>query len=299
MKKTMISASITPLLENGALDTEGFKKLLDRNIRHGLDGIFIFGTMGEWYNFTEEFKEQTVKFASEYVQNRTELLVGITTTSLPLSLRLMDSYKKYNFGAFVYMLPPKPVATNPLKSVLSILDNSDRPVYFYYNPPLSHAPLSLTQFEELFKHPNLKGIKNSACNMWQRKELLLLREEKGYNVKFLEGQEWSVDEAALLDLDGSVCGIGALASNMLVNVLRSFEQGNIAAAKETQKKLIKLYHGIYGEDFATIWSGQKYALYKMGIISSPFTYAEEMSVLTEPVKARIEKCIETFREELD
>ena len=37
----MISASITPLLENGALDTEGFKKLLDRNIRHGLDGIFI------------------------------------------------------------------------------------------------------------------------------------------------------------------------------------------------------------------------------------------------------------------
>ena len=128
---------------------------------------------------------------------------------------------------------------------------------------------------------------------------VLLREEKGYNVRFLEGQEWSVDEAALLDLDGAVCGIGALASKMLVKVISSFNKGDIATAKETQKKLIKLYHGIYGEDFDTVWTGQKYALYKMGVISSPFSYAQEMSTLTDEVKHRIETCIETFKEDLD
>ena len=297
--KIVVSASITPLMEDGSLDKIGFQKLFDRNIRHGLDGIFIFGTIGEWYNFNEKFKEETVEFAADYVKNRTELMVGITSTSLPLSLQLMNSYKKYDFGAFVYLLPPKPAGLDPVKSILTILDNSDRPVYFYYNPPLTSGPLNLKQFAEILKHPNMKGIKNSSCNMWLRKELLLLREEEGFNVRFLEGQEWSVDEAALLDLDGAVCGIGALASKMLVKVVSSFNQGDIATAKETQKKLIKLYHGIYGENLDCVWVGQKYALYKMGIISSPFTYAQEMSVLTDQAKARIEKCIETFREDLD
>ena len=299
MNKIVISASITPLMEDGSLDKAGFKNLMDRNIRHGIDGIFIFGTMGEWYSFDEQFKEEAVAFAAEHVKNRTELLVGITSTSRNLSLKLMDSYKKYDFGAFVYMLPQKPSAQDPLKSVLEILDHSDRPVYFYYSPQLSSASLTLKQFEEILKHPNLKGIKNSACNMWLRKELLLLREENGYDVRFLEGQEWSVDEAALLDLDGAVCGIGALASKMLVKVISSFNNGDIATAKETQKKLIRLYHGIYGEDFDTVWTGQKYALYKMGVISSPFSHAQEMSTLTDKVKRRIETCIETFKEDLD
>ena len=97
MNKIVISASITPLMEDGSLDKTGFKNILDRNIKHGLDGVFIFGTMGEWYNFDREFKEEAVAFASEYVNNRTELMVGVTSTSLPISLKLMDSYKKYDF----------------------------------------------------------------------------------------------------------------------------------------------------------------------------------------------------------
>ena len=298
MNKIVISASITPLMEDGSLDKTGFKNILDRNIKHGLDGVFIFGTMGEWYNFDREFKEEAVAFASEYVNNRTELMVGVTSTSLPISLKLMDSYKKYDFGAFVYLLPPKPAGLDPMKSVLTILDNSDRPVYFYYSPGLS-TTLNLQQFAEILKHPNLKGIKNSSCNMWLRKELLLLREENGYNVRFLEGQEWSIDEAALIDLDGAVCGIGGLASKMLAKLISAFNQGDIATAKETQKRLIKLYHGIYGENLDCVWTGQKYALYKMGIISSPFTYAQEMSSLTDDAKRRIEACIEMFKEDLD
>ena len=44
----VISATVTPLFENGALDTAGLQNILERNIRHGLDGVFLFGSMGEW-----------------------------------------------------------------------------------------------------------------------------------------------------------------------------------------------------------------------------------------------------------
>ena len=45
MKKKVISATVTPLLEDGSLDKNGLKNILERNIRHKLDGVFLFGSM--------------------------------------------------------------------------------------------------------------------------------------------------------------------------------------------------------------------------------------------------------------
>ena len=76
MKKIAISATITPLLEDGSLDKAGLKNILERNIRHGLDGVFLLGSMGEWGSFDAEFKEDYVKTATEIVAGRMEVLAG-------------------------------------------------------------------------------------------------------------------------------------------------------------------------------------------------------------------------------
>ena len=58
MKKIAISASVTPLNNDGSLDRWGLANILERNIRHGLDGVFLFGSMGEWGSFSNAFKEE-------------------------------------------------------------------------------------------------------------------------------------------------------------------------------------------------------------------------------------------------
>ena len=45
MSKKVISATITPLKADGSLDKAGLKNVLERNIRHGLDGVFLFGSL--------------------------------------------------------------------------------------------------------------------------------------------------------------------------------------------------------------------------------------------------------------
>ena len=66
-----------------------------------------------------------------------------------------------------------------------------------------------------------------------------------------------------------------------------------------QNKLIHVFHGVYGIDIKNCWNGQKYALVKLGLIASPFTYAQEMSSLTSEAKSRIEMCLAQFKNELD
>ena len=179
MRKKVYSASITPLAEDRELDVEGLGRIFERNIRHGVDGIFILGSMGEWACFDSAFRDRLVAESVRAVAGRAELLVGITDVSTEAALENLRRAAEYAFDSFVFMLPKADVA-DPVRDVCRVLDAADRPVYYYHCPPNNGINLSLAQFEAILSHPNLKGIKNSASNMWLRRELLLLKAERGF-----------------------------------------------------------------------------------------------------------------------
>ena len=290
--KKVISATVTPLLENGALDKEGLRKIFERNFRHGLDGIFLLGSMGEWGSFSDAFKEELVAEAAGITAGKADLLVGINATSLPLSLENMKRYSQFKFDSYVFMHPGRTSALDPVKSLLKVLDAADRPVYFYYCPPNNNINFSLNDFATVMAHPNLKGIKNSSSNMWLRRELLLLKRDKGFKTLLLEGQEWAVDEALIAGMDGMVCGMGALCSKTMVDIARAVDREDYKEAVRLQNFFIEIFHGVYGIDLANVWNGQKYALMKLGLCESAYTIAQEMSSLTPAAMERIDKCIE-------
>lgn len=297
--KKVFSATVTPLMEDGSLDREGLRNIFERNIRHGLDGIFILGSMGEWGSFDDDFKENLVAECAAVIDGRIDLLVGISATSQGLTLKNMKRYAKYKFDSYVYMLPAKTSALKPLKSILTVLDQADRPVYYYHCPPNNGIDLSLEQFAEIMAHPNLKGIKNSSSNMWLRRELLLLREDRGFKTLLLEGQEWAVDEALMIGNDGMLCGMGALISKLMVGMARAVDAGDTAGAVRLQNTMIRVFHGVYGKNLENVWCGQKYALERLGLIRSAFTLIEDMDKLTPGRRQEIEQCLEQYKEELD
>ncbi|MGE4565434.1 MAG: dihydrodipicolinate synthase family protein, partial [Victivallaceae bacterium] len=163
MKKA-VSATITPLQPDGSLDRAGLAKVFERNIQHGIDGIFILGSIGEWGSFSDEFKLELVRESSAIVGGRTELMVGISATGIDLSLANLRKYAPYAFDSYVFMLPARTSLRDPVKSILSVLDAADRPVYYYHCPPNNGIALSLEQFARIMAHPNLKGIKNSSSD---------------------------------------------------------------------------------------------------------------------------------------
>ena len=297
-QKKVYTASVTPLAEDGGLDVEGLSRIFERNIRHGVDGIFILGSMGEWSFFDSAFRDRLVAESVRALAGRAELLVGITDVSTEAALANLRRASGHAFDSYVFMLPKAGVG-DPVREVHRILDAADRPVYYYHCPPNNGIELSLAQFEAILSHPNLKGIKNSASNMWLRRELILMKQEKGLKPVLLEGQEWAADEALLVGYDGMLCGMGALGSKFMVGIARAVDAGDVAEAVRLQNRFIKLFHGVYGTDLSTVWVGQKYALKCLGLCASERTLAQRMEALTETRKREIEACVEAFWEELE
>jgi len=298
MRKKVYSASVTPLTEDGGLDVEGLGRIFDRNIRHGIDGIFIFGTMGEWQCFDAVFRDRMVAESVRAVAGRAELLVGITDVSTDAALNNMRRVAALDFGSYVFMLP-KGGADDPVREIGKVLDASDRPVYYYHCPANNGIELSLDQFAAVMSHPRMKGIKNSAGNMWLRRELILMKRDSGLKPMLLEGHEWAADEALLAGYDGMLCGMGALGSKFMVGIARAVEAGDVTEAVRLQNRFIRLFHGVYGTDLSTVWVGQKYALKCLGLCASEMTLTQPMDALTETRKREIEACVAEFRHELD
>ncbi|MFA6928760.1 MAG: dihydrodipicolinate synthase family protein [Lentisphaeria bacterium] len=297
MKKTY-SASITPLTPQKTLDEKSLFRVIDRNVRHGLSGVFLLGSMGEWSQLDNETRDAVIRVGTEAMAGRGEILAGIHSTGLDLTLKNMERIADIPFSSYVITLPNRTSLIDPMTYLLTVLDKADRPVYYYHHPGVNGIRFGIDDFRRLAQHPRFAGLKNSASDMMLRKELLMLKQE--CNFIQLEGNEWAMDEALMLGCDGVLSGGGALTSKMMVALARAVDQQDFTKAMHIQHRLIKVFHLIYGKSLNSVWAGEKYALKVLGVIDSEMTLVECAETLLTPARRReIETGLEQFREELD
>ena len=74
-------AIVTPMHEDGSLDLDAFRKLIDWHITEGTDGIVVVGTTGE--SPTVDFDEHHVliKTAVEHANGRVPVIAGTGANS--------------------------------------------------------------------------------------------------------------------------------------------------------------------------------------------------------------------------
>ena len=239
MKKKFYAASVTPFTDNDKVDIESAIRILKRVSAAGGTGTFLFGTMGEWAQLTQDERAEILKAVSSE-SNIGDLLVGISEDSLKRTLLNMDRSMKYRSGGFVVMLPNMRTSqVDPTVYFHTLCDHSDRPVYFYYAPVNNNIVLSPEQISDIVSHPKCGGVKNSAGQIALRKELLVLKQKKDFML--FEGCEWAIDEALAFGCDGVVCGIGALAPAAIHKILTLVERGELSKAAEMQLILIDLF----------------------------------------------------------
>ena len=71
----------TPLTRDDAIDTDSLRRHLDHLIDHGVDGVFVLGTCGEFGFLTDAQRVEVVRTAVDHVGGRAPVLVGISDTA--------------------------------------------------------------------------------------------------------------------------------------------------------------------------------------------------------------------------
>lgn len=95
----IITPIVTPFYrdENQTINYEETKKLIDYLIEHGVNGIFILGSNGEFHVIDEDEKIEYAKKVIEIVNKRVLVYVGTGCCSTKATIRL--SKKMESLGA--------------------------------------------------------------------------------------------------------------------------------------------------------------------------------------------------------
>src|ERR1700754_4456218 len=86
-------AIVTPMLQDGALDLPGLKRLLDWHVAEGTDGIVIVGTTGESPTVNHDEHCALIKTTVEHIAGRIPVIAGTGANSTAEAIDLMGYAK--------------------------------------------------------------------------------------------------------------------------------------------------------------------------------------------------------------
>jgi 4-hydroxy-tetrahydrodipicolinate synthase len=157
-------ALVTPMLENGDIDFNTYRALIDWHIEQGTDAIVAVGTSGESPTVTVDEHCELIKVAVEHARGRIPIIAGAGGNSTREAIALSEFARAAGVYATLQVVPyyNKPTQEGMYQHFKAIALAVDCPVILYNVPGRTVADLSNDTILRLAQIPNIIGIKDAS-----------------------------------------------------------------------------------------------------------------------------------------
>ena len=255
-----IVAIVTPMFEDGSLDFQSLKALLDWHIAEGTDAIVIVGTTGESPTVAVEEHCELIKVAIEHVAGRIPVIAGTGGNSTSEAIELTAFAKQAGADASLQVVPyyNRPTQEGMVQHFTRIAESVDLPVILYNVPGRTVADMSNDTIVRLSSVPGITGVKDATGNIARGTELLRAV-PKSFAV-------YSGDDATAMALmfcggKGNISVTANVAPRAMHELCVAAMAGRVAEAIAINDKLIPLHNRLFVEPNPV---PVKWALQQMG-----------------------------------
>ena len=270
MFKGSMPALVTPF-NNGELDLNALKHLVDWQISEGSTGLVPVGTTGESPTLTHDEHEAVIAEVVKAAAGRVPVIAGAGSNNTVETIRFVEFAKQAGADAALVVTPyyNKPTQRGLVAHFTAAHDCADLPIVIYNIPGRSMVDMTPETMGELAKLPNIIGVKDATGDLARVSQQ---RMTCGADFVQLSGE----DATALgFNAHGGV-GCISVTANVAPKLCAEFQAatlaGDYALALEYQDKLMPLHEAIFLEPGLV---GAKYGLNKLGLcrqeVRSPLT----------------------------
>jgi len=243
------TALITPFTEEGHLDEEGLRLLIQRQIDCQIDGVVPLGTTGESPTVTKEEQKRIIAIAREETQNKTVLMVGTGSYSTMQTIENTALAQRLGADCALVVTPyyNKPTQEGLYQHFKTLVKAVDLPVIIY-NPPHRTGQNLLTEtLKRLLEFPTIIGIKESTGNISQMSEVVDTVRRYRPEFKVLTGDDGLLLSMMALGGDGVVSVVSNLLPSKIKELYLAAAQGDFALARELHYRLTPIFQGAFLE----------------------------------------------------
>jgi len=257
-------ALVTPMYEDGTLDFDAYRGLIDWHIKAGTDAVSVVGTTGE--SPTVDFDEHRllIKTAVEHVRRRVPVIAGTGANSTREAIELAAYAKQVGADLSLSVVPyyNKPTQEGMYRHFRAIAEAVDIPHILYNVPGRTVADLHNDTVLRLAEIPNIVGLKDATGDLGRGGDLLR-QLPPAFAV-------YSGDDATALDLmlrgaRGVISVTANVAPELMHEMCAAALAGNGALARELDDRLSGLHRDLFIEANPI---PVKWALFRMGLIKT-------------------------------
>lgn len=250
MREIRILVPPPALLKNGEPDAAGMTRYFNWMADHGINGLFLNGSTGEFTILTDDQKVETVRIAREAIGNRMFLIAGAISGSPELTNRLTERYKEAGADAVAVCPPPffRHGQEGILKFMREVADRSVLPVYLYDIPAFT-SPMTFDTIVELSSHPNIHGLKDSSRDFARFQGLISTIKAVRPDFKIFTGSEELLLASLMFGADGATVATGGIEPEKIMAIVSAWCQGDFERARTIQFELLPLIRSWFVKDF--------------------------------------------------
>jgi 4-hydroxy-tetrahydrodipicolinate synthase len=245
MFKGVITALVTPF-RGDVVDEEALRRLVDEQIRAGIDGFVPVGTTGESPTVSVEEHIRIIKIVVEETRKRVPVIAGTGANSTREAIELTREARAVGADATLQVTPyyNRPTQDGLFRHFKAIAEAASLPIVVYNVPGRTGCDLLPETMARLCEVPLVVGIKE-ATGSAQRAAQIISR--VGDRMVVLSGDDATAFPLYALGAHGCISVVSNVAPAEMAAMWDAAAAGNWNKARELHYRVFPLSEGLFIE----------------------------------------------------
>lgn len=240
-------AIITPFHEDGSINYDQLKKLVDYHCENGTDSIVICGTTGESATMTEEEHLECIKRTIDFTAGRIPVIAGTGSNCTATAVEMSREAAKAGADGLLVVTPYYNKATQKglIEHYKAIAREADAPIIMYSVASRTGCNIEPATVAALVKEvDNIVGVKEASGNISQVAKIMQLTQG---DIDLYSGNDDQIVPILALGGKGVISVLSNVAPRETHEICAKFFAGDIEGSRELQLKAIPLINALFSE----------------------------------------------------
>ena len=240
-------ALITPMHEDGSVNFEALKEIIEEQIEKGTDAIISVGTTGEAATLSVEEHVEVIAYTTKVVNHRIPLIAGTGSNCTESAVELSRQAEEAGADGLLLVTPYYNKATQKglYQHFKTIAESVSIPSILYNVPGRTGMSIEAKTMAALYHDvKNIIGVKDAGGDMGKTLELMSLVDE---NFSLYSGE----DGLILPILSAGGVGVISVLSNVAPKetheICAKWFAGDLDGARKEQLRALPLIHALFSE----------------------------------------------------
>lgn len=239
------TALVTPFKDDGTIDEDAYRRLIDFQEENGIDVIVPCGSTGESATLSSDEHVRVIEIAVDQAK-KAKVLAGAGSNSTSEAIIFSKHAEDIGADGILSISPyyNKPTQEGIYLHYKAIAESTDIPIVVYNVPGRTSSNITSSTMLRMAEIPGIAAVKEASGNVTQVQRIIA-NKPKGFQV--LSGDDALTLPLMCLGADGVISVTANCCPELMSKMVHCMQKGLITEALEISNGLLPLFDALFVE----------------------------------------------------